>query len=73
MVAVSSDRTDGGEQLRIAEELRRGNPDFIVMWGIFSRKYWARYTLTEGWIGDQDPREMQRQMDEIRRKQSRVQ
>jgi hypothetical protein len=46
-VAVSSDRTDGGEQLRIAEELRRGNPDFIVMWGIFSRKYWARYTLTD--------------------------
>lgn len=56
----------GSEPEHIAEELRRGNPDFVVMWGVSSQRYWARHSHTEGWIGEQDPGELQRRMTEIR-------
>jgi hypothetical protein len=54
----------GGQQRRSAEELERAHPAWEVLWGGYSRGFWAFPLFGPGgtYFAHRDPRELERLM-----------
>lgn len=56
----------GRQQRRIADELERAHPSWMVLFGGYSRGFWAfaLFGLGGAYFGHRDPRELERRMIE---------
>lgn len=60
----------GRQQRRIADELERAHPSWMVLFGGYSRGFWAFALFGPGgaYFGHRDPRELERRMIEAETK-----
>ena len=60
----------GRHQRRIADELERAHPSWMVLFGGYSRGFWAFALFGPGgaYFGHRDPRELERRMIEAEMK-----
>jgi len=56
----------GGEQRRIADQLQQAHPSWMVLFGEYSRMFWAFPLFGPGsvYFADHDPSELDRRMTE---------
>jgi len=66
MFGEPDDDEYGQQQHRIAQELERAHPSWMVLFGGYSRGFWAfaLFGLGGAYFGHRDPRELERRMIE---------
>jgi len=60
------DEDDYHRQSRIADELERAHPSWMILFGGYSRAFWAfpLFGPRDAYFADRDPRKLERRMTE---------